>query len=393
MKILYVTTVSNTINAFLISHIKMLIEEGNTVDIAFNIDQEIKPEIKDLGCKVHLIPFQRSPLRADNIKAYKLIKHIMSKEKYDLIHTHTPIASVVTRLASRTLEKTKIIYTAHGFHFYKGSPLKNWIIYYPIEKLLAKYTDVLITINEEDYRTAVNNNFKAKSIELVEGVGINLDKFSPQTQMIKEKLRNQYGFSKNDYILIYAGELSYRKHQDLLVTVASKLKNKIPNLKILLAGTGQLKETYEKQIKELGIEEHVKLLGFRSDIDKLMALSDVAVSASRQEGLPVNIMEAMATGLPLVVTNCRGNRDLVSTEENGFIVGINEEDRFVESLEKIYLSENLRNEFSQQSLSKVQEYSMQNVLMKMKCIYIKTMMSNKDKLTEDHDLRRFNETR
>lgn len=369
MKILYVTTISNTMNAFLIPHIKMLVEEGHEVDVAFNIVSKVSPEIFENGCKVYNVPFQRSPLSADNFKAYAALKKIIKDEKYDIVHTHTPVASVITRLVCKNLKSVKVFYTAHGFHFFKGAPLLNWIIYYPIEKWLSKYTDVLITINKADYDIAINKKFRSKKVIFVNGVGINLERFQPQKQSKKLLLREQYNYRSNHFILLYAGELSYRKHQDLLIRVAAKLKDKIPNLKILFAGIGDLKEQYTKQIDELGVHRQVEMLGYRKDIDNLMNIADVAVSASRQEGLPVNVMEAMATGLPLVVTNCRGNVDLVKDKENGYIVMIDDVDYFAESIEKLYKSKDLRAEFGKNSLELINKYSINNVIKEIESIY------------------------
>lgn len=373
MKILYVTTISNTVNAFLIPHIEMLIDEGHKVDVAFNVEQEVKPEIYDMGCKVHQLPFQRSPIKKDNFRAYKMLKDIINAEGYDLVHTHTPVASVVGRLASSKARKngTKVIYTAHGFHFFFGAPFINWAVLYPIEKLLAWNTDTLITINKEDYNTAINKKFKLNDVILVNGVGINTDTFLPQTDSKKLLLREQYGYDKDDFILVYVGELSFRKHQDLLINAAGNLKERIPKLKILLAGSGDLLGKYKKQIEDLGVQKQVEILGFRKDIINLMNLADVAVSTSRQEGLPVNIMEAMATGLPLVVTDCRGNRDLVTDNENGYVVQIDDIEQLSSSVEKLYNSKELRKKFGEKSLGIIKKYSLENVLQEMKHVYFK----------------------
>ncbi|WP_218143813.1 glycosyltransferase [Planococcus faecalis] len=155
MKILYVTTVSDTMG-FFISHIKMLIEEGHTVDMACNIGKPLPTELLNLGCKAYNIEFQRSPFKNENLKAYKKLKALLFEKEYDIVHTHTPIASVFTRRACKRIKNVKVIYTAHGFHFYKNGPILNWLIYFPIEKWLAKYTDILVTINQEDYKDLFN---------------------------------------------------------------------------------------------------------------------------------------------------------------------------------------------------------------------------------------------
>ena len=371
MKILYVTTVSNTVNAFLIPHIKLLIEQGHQVDVAFNIDREVNPEIMKLGCKVYNIKFQRSPLKRENLIAYKEIKKlVLDDEGYDLVHVHTPVASVLTRLACRNVPNIKVIYTAHGFHFYKGAPLKNWILYYPIEKWLSRYTDCLITINEEDYSTAISKKFKADKIKMVHGVGVDLDKFEPQTMEKKIQIRKEYGYKENDFILFYAAELNSNKHQDLLINVLNILKNKIPNIKLLLAGNGSLESQYKRQAKQLEVNDNIEFLGYRNDINNLLMLSDIAVASSRREGLPVNVMEAMATGLPLVVTDVRGHRDLVKNEESGYVVGLNDIEGFANSIEKLYEDDELRFKFGRKGLELVQKYSLENVLKEMEDIYI-----------------------
>lgn len=366
-KVLFVATVDQHILAFHIPYIEWFKNNGYEVHVASNGNESL-PHVD----KKHNILFERSPFRTNNIKAYKELKELIKTNNYRLVHCHTPIGGALTRLASLSARKNglKVIYTAHGFHFYKGAPFMNWLVYYPIEKSLSRYTDVLITINQEDYDAAVKGKFKSKQIVLVNGVGINLEKFQPQTEVKKLALREQYGYASDDFILIYAGELSYRKHQDLLIDVAGKLKDKIPNLKILLAGSGDFKGQYNNQIKKLGVQNQVELLGFRKDIDNLMNLADVAVSASRQEGLPVNVMEAMATGLPLVVTDCRGNRDLVINNENGYVVGIQDVDLFADSIELLYRSEESRDKFSKQNLIDIGNYGIDKILDEMKNIYL-----------------------
>lgn len=370
-KVLFSATVDGHIMNFHIPYLKWFKEQGYEVHVASNGDSEI-PFVD----RKYNVPYERLPFKRSNISAYKQLKEIIDANKYDIIHCHTPVGGVLTRLAARKsrLNGTKVLYTAHGFHFFKGAVYRKWLIYYPIEKWLSKYTDCLITINKEDYNIAVNNKFKVASIKLVNGVGIDLNRFKLQTEERKKELRDKYGYRNEAFILVYAGELSYRKHQDLLINVVKKIKNKIPNLKLLLAGTGDLLEQYRKQIKNLDIEENVELLGYRKDVDNLMMLSDVAVSSSRQEGLPVNIMEAMATGLPLVVSNCRGNRDLVNHGVNGYTVGMNNEEVFARCIERLYKSEDLRNEFGIKSFENIQEYSLENIIDEMEKVYLEQMV-------------------
>lgn len=370
-KVLFVATVvKKHINVFHIPYLKWFKENGYETHVCARDDFDNSEELNIPYCDHYYnIPFERSPFKIGNFSIYKELKKIIEKNNYDIIHCHTPMGGALSRLAARNSRKsgTSVIYTAHGFHFFKGSPLKNWVIFYPIEKWLSKYTDCLITINKEDYDVA-RKKFKVENIKLINGVGVNVEKFKPQTEVLKLGLRKQYGYEEKDFIIVYAGELSYRKHQDLLIDSVSRLTN-FSNVKLLLIGTGDLLKKYQRQVDELGISNKVEFLGFRNDVNKLMMLSDVAVSSSRQEGLPVNIMEAMATGLPLIVTDSRGNRDLVKHKENGFLVGINDVEDLTNKLKVIYQNPNIQNSFSEKNLKYVQKYSLKEVLENMKQVY------------------------
>lgn len=365
-KILFVATVDEGhIIKFHIPYLKYFKENGYEVHVACAGNAKIP--FCDLKYE---LTFERMPYKLSNLNAYKKLKSIIHSNNYDLIHCHTPVGGVLGRLASRKarVDGTKVLYTAHGFHFYKGASLKNWILYYPIEKWMSKYTDCLITINEEDYNIAINNKFKAKEIKLVHGVGVDLNKFQAQTIEKKSQTRREYGYKEEDFILFYAAELNHNKHQDLLINAVNVLKDEVPNIKLLLAGTGLLDSQYKEKVKELGLEANIEFLGFRKDIPNLLMLSDIAVASSRREGLPVNVMEAMATGLPLVVTNVRGHRDLIN-EQNGYVVELGDIKGFADCIEKLYRDENLRIEFGKQSMESVKKYSLENVLKEMQDIY------------------------
>ena len=270
MKILYITTISDTMG-FFPDHIKMLLGQGHTVDLACNIVNPVKQEIINMGCKIHQIPFQRFPLRKDNLSAYKMLKEIIIDEGYDLVHTHTPIASAITRLACKNIKKIKVFYTAHGFHFYKGAPIKNWIIYYPIEKWLSKYTDTLITINKEDYQRA-KSKFKAKRVEYIPGVGLDIDKFK---NVVVDKVgkRQELSLPEDAFVILSVGELNKNKNHEVVIRAIAKIKN--PDIHYLVCGKGNLDGHLRNLSKELGLEDQVHLLGFRKDIPEICKISDV----------------------------------------------------------------------------------------------------------------------
>lgn len=347
---------------------------------------------KDLGWEVHVaakgrlrldhvdkkfnLPLERSPVSIKNIEAYKEIKKIIDSNHYDIVHCHTPVGGAIARLASHRARKcgTKVIYTAHGFHFYKGAPLVNWLIYYPIERLLACSTDCLITINKEDYRIATNHSFSSCHIDHVHGVGVDTEKFKPAAEHQKNDLRKKHGYSAEQFILIYAAELNKNKNQYLVIEAVANIKGCIPHIKLLLAGSGSLEEEYRLFAAKKGVTNEVDFLGYRADVDELLKLSDAAVASSLREGLPINVAEAMACGLPLVVSDNRGHRELVTDGVNGYIIKNNNHLLFSEKLYTMYKSPRLRFKMGRESLNIVERYKLSKVSEEMSQIYRRYML-------------------
>ena len=306
-KVLFVATVTGHINAFHIPYLKWFKEQGYEVHIATNGNEKIE------YCDKHFnIPFKRFPFKISNIKAYRELKKIINENNYNIIHCHTPVGGVLTRLAARKARKngTKVLYTAHGFHFYKGAPLLNWCIYYPIEKICARWTDCLITINEEDYNLA-KKKLNTKRVEFINGIGVDKSKFDfvmPNEE--KEKIKQNLDLNKEDIVLIQVGELNKNKNQIMTIEAMKQIVKENQNVKLLLVGKGNLRDYYLEKIKEYNLENNVFLLGYRKDIPKLLKISDCLISTSKREGLPVNLIEGAMSGLPIIATDCRGNRDL-----------------------------------------------------------------------------------
>ncbi|WP_374723709.1 glycosyltransferase family 4 protein [Calidifontibacillus erzurumensis] len=366
MKILFVTTISSTVHTFLIPHIRMLVDQGHQVDVAFNIVQEVKPEIFDMGCKVYNIEFQRSPMSRKNFSAYKKLKNLILNEKYDLISTHTPVASACVRLACRNMQDVKVMYTAHGFHFYKGAPLKNWLLYYPIEKWLSKYTDILITINTEDYERA-EASFKAKKIKYVPGVGLDTKKI--QTVVIDKQLkRKELGVPTDAFLVLSVGELNKNKNHETVIKAIAKLNN--PNIFYVICGKGSLESYLKKLIFEQKVNNQVKFLGYRKDIIEICKASDVFVFPSFREGLSVALMEAMACGLPVVCSDIRGNRDLIVNGKGGFLVNPGIEEEFVSALQKVFSNDSKQKSFGKFNEQAIKKFELHSVIMQLKNIYL-----------------------
>ncbi|MCU6710305.1 glycosyltransferase family 4 protein [Paenibacillus sp. J5C_2022] len=308
-------------------------------------------------------PIQRSPFRLHNIRAYRMLKEWIDSENYQLIHCHTPMGGVLARLAARHARRrgTKVVYTAHGFHFFKGAPLPNWLIYYPIEKQLAKLTDCLITINSEDYRLAVDRSFRAGQIAHVHGVGVHTGRFSPVSDEEKRRRRARFHYRPEHFLLIYAAEFNRNKNHELLLHALAQLKEKAPMTRLLLAGRGPLLSRCRLLAQELGVSHMVSFLGYRDDLDQLLPMCDTAVSSSLREGLPVNIMEAMACGLPIVATRNRGHEELVEEGRNGFLVGPTDASTLAQRLGMLQAFPSARLQMGENSKLRVESYSSHRV--------------------------------
>lgn len=341
MKILFVATVRSHVGQFHMPFIRFLVEQGHEVHAAFR-DNSADKQGLDLSVihKTFEIPFERSPLKANNIKAYFALKKVIDAGNYDIIHCHTPMGAVITRLAAAGARKrgTKVFYTAHGFHFYRGASRKNWLLFYPVEKLLSGSTDVLITINREDYDLAVGKKFRAGKILRINGVGVDLSKFKPATAEEKIRARRELDIPGDRFVMLYAADLSRRKNQGMLLRALHRIKEEIPRMCLLLPGQPILREEYARQCAELGIEDMVQFLGYRRDIDRLLAACDCVVSSSRQEGLPINLIEAAARGKYIIATDVRGNADVVRQSGYGTLVALNDDAAMAEAIRAFYRS-------------------------------------------------------
>lgn len=344
----------------------MLKEQGYTVHYASAGEEKVYDTDKHFD-----VPFERSPFKPGNIKAYFKLKKIIDREKYDLIHTHTPMGSVVTRLAARAARKkgTRVIYTAHGFHFFKGAPLLNWIVYYPIEKIMALHSDAVVTINEEDYVRA-EKNFKTKVYNLP-GVGVNIDGFDISMSPIeKTKLRRSIGLKDSDFVIIYVAELLKRKDQTWLIKTLSKELTSNQDMHLLLVGADSMGGKLQELVGTLGLDRQVHFTGYRRDVPQLMKISNLAVSTSIQEGLGLNLIEAMAAGLPLVVSDNRGHRDAVKGLDCASIVQLGDAESFIDGIKQSYASRFNDRAISAEDKSIFMRFSVTNVTPLMDDIYM-----------------------
>lgn len=368
-KILFFATIHKHFLAFHIPYIRWFKEHGYEVHVAANGMEGITIPYAD---KQFEICVERNPFRWANVKACSQLKELIEKEHYDLITCHTAMGGVVARLSAISARKKwglKLLYTAHGFHFFKGAPKKYWLMYYPIEKFLSRYTDAIITINQEDYEMVLSHGFKNKNTFIIPGIGINTDRLfvANKEQMIA--LRKEYGYQEDDFLLIYIAEYIPRKNHQFLIDALPGLQKNIPNVRYLFAGRGRDMEKTIAYAKQKGIADRIDFLGFRTDIGKLIALSNVGVSASRQEGLPMNLSEEMFAGKPVVAPDIRGHQDIVKNGVNGFLFTQDNQQEFIDAITYLYHHPVEREQMGINACQTIQKFKLDNALKEMVNIY------------------------
>ena len=373
---LVVTTVASTIDQFCMGDIELL-QQYYDISVAANFSNgnntsnerviEFKSELETANIKVKEINFARKPFSISNISAYRELKKLIDKRHFNLIHCHTPVAAMLVRLAALKSRKkgTKVIYTAHGFHFFKGASIKTWLIYYTIERIMAHFTDLLITINYEDYNRA--KKFKAQKVAYIPGVGVDIKKINSPRVDKKEK-RQEIGVHVNEVVLLSVGELNENKNHETAIRAVGMLNN--PKVSYIICGKGDLEGQLRKLVASLGMERQIKLLGFRTDVSEIYQVVDMLVFPSFREGLSVSLMEAMAAGLPVVCSDIRGNSDLIENGKGGYLVKPNDVEAFSEAISKMHANKALRLQMGNYNKSLIQKYDISYLRDKMKRLYL-----------------------
>ena len=367
MKILYVTTIGLTMTFFK-KLVRDLLDQGHTVDIMSNETSFPVPDCyREWNCEIYHHSCTRFPFAPENIKAIFQIRNLVEKNRYDIIHCHTPVAAMCTRLACISARKrgTKVFYTAHGFHFFKGAPLKNWLLYYPVEKICSYFTDVLITINQEDFRLA-QKKMKASRVEYVPGVGVDVDKFR-NTQVDRKQKRAELGIPENAAMLLSVGELNINKNQQVIICALAQLKD--PNIHYVVVGIGNQADALKNLARELGVAQQVHFLGYRHDVAELCHTADIFCFPSQREGLGLAALEAMSCGLPLLTSNVHGINDYSENGVTGFKYDPMDYKGFAEGIYKILQDDQLRLKMGEHNKERVMQFSLENALERMNTFY------------------------
>lgn len=345
---LMLASVASMIDLFNMDNIRILQEHGFKVDVVANFQggsitsqkrvDEFKQELFDKGIDVVDVPIPRSIFHFRKIiQSYRMVKKLVEERCYHIVHCHSPIGGVIARFACWNARKrgTKVIYTGHGLHFYKGAPLKNWLFFYPIERLCSYITDVIIAINQEDYRREIS--WKTCKVEYVPGIGVDTAAFQ-NIVVDRSSLRSEFGFSDGDFVFMSTGQVSKRKNHEVIIRALSKINDN--RVKYLIVGFGELENQLKLLVRELGLENRVVFAGYREDVNKLLHAVNAYAFPSLQEGLPVALMEAMAVGLPVVCSKIRGNIDLIEDGKGGYLYDAHDIEGFAEGMRRIVVEKN-----------------------------------------------------
>lgn len=352
-RVLIVCTTDSMIWNFLVPHIKNLTDNGYDVECACSITGYFYKKLQELyGLSMHQVDFARSPYSMRNVRAFMQLCCLMKRNKYDIVFCHEPVGGAMGRIVGH-LYKATVVYMAHGFHFYKGAP-KSAVIYYYIEKFLARYTDVLITINKEDYDVA--KKFYTKEKCLLNGIGVDTSRFVHKAK--SDYLFQELNINKEETVLLSVGELIKRKNHETMIRAIEEIKR--PDIHYVIAGDGELEDYYRDLIIQLGLN-NVHLLGYRTDVNELCNAADIFVIPSYQEGLSVALMEAMACGLPVIASRIRGNVDLIQNDVGGILVGVDELSEYKEAIIKLANNKKLRKNMGYSNIDRVKQFDILSV--------------------------------
>lgn len=368
-KVLFIATIESHILNFHIPFIQYFQTKEYQVHVATKLGNG-QNELKNLNIMCHNIDFSRSPYSLSNGKALNQLMKVMRANKFSLIHVHTPVGAFLGRLAAKITNTKPVLYTAHGFHFYKGAPLKNWLIYYTMEKIAAHWTDGLITMNEEDFNIAKKFNLRRKdAVFYVHGVGIDIDKYCINDEEKRKKLREELGFSEDDVLILTVAEININKNHKQVIDAIKALRDYYSNVYYLIVGTGEKEKELKNYVLISNLGDRIKFLGYRKDIPEVLNAVDIFALTSLREGLPRAIMEAMAAGKPIVATNIRGNRDLVRDGINGYLVPVNDVEATAKAITKLAENTTLRTKMGEEGRKIIQDYAIEKVLKEMDEIY------------------------
>lgn len=354
-KLILVANVSKEhIRKFYIPFIALLKKNDWQVDIACRMDVPV-PECDH----AYDLPCDRNPFRGGIARSVKILKEILRENDYDLLVCSTVVGSIVARLAAAAFRKKglKVIYMCHGLHFFPGASVSRWAMGYPVEKFLASKTDIIIITNDTDLDT-VKKHLNIPVIEKSHSMGVNLNRFrgAALSESERAERRKALGIARDDFVLTYVAEIIHNKNQTMLLDALVRIRQSVPNAKLMLVGPEHDDGALRKEIQRKGLQDHVLLLGWRSDVPTLLHLSDLYVASSKSEGLGLNLIEAMACNLPVVATKNRGHAESVIHEETGFLVAVNDSEDMAAWVLRIHDDAELRKTITERAQRDIEKF-------------------------------------
>lgn len=354
---------------FLMPHVVHLSKRGFDIDLACSEVgarlQEVREALSPYVGRIYKLSLKRTPLSFKNAKGYGELKEILAENHYDFIWTNEPVMSVMTRLAAKKARKngTKVVYMAHGFHFYKGAPLLNWALFYPIEKIMAQHADMISTVNLEDFSRA--GRFNVNEVRYIHGIGINTARLS--TDGVSKNLRRELNLPEGTFVILSIGELNRNKNQKTIIKALSALENE--NIHYVLCGKGAEEQNLKGFAKECGLERNVHFLGYRKDVVDICTQADVYVMPSHREGLPVSSLEAMYCGLPLVTSDIRGLTDVNKAGINGFLCAPDDFKAYADAIKNLYEHPGLRTQMGAKNKQDVMPFTIEKTLFEVENLF------------------------
>ena len=339
-------------------------ENGNGPEIH---NQSFVEECEIRGIKTHSIPFARHSLTG-SLKCLSQLKELLSREQYDLVHTHTETGGLLLKLAHSEKGKSKFIFTPHGMSFWKGSSLKSQLLYKPLERWICSGMDMNLGMNREELECL--ESWNRNNATYVHGIGLDLSRFKSRYDSSKA-VRKEFLLSTNEKLILSVGELDNNKNHITVIRALAQLGRK--DWKYVICGVGPNEDILMQEAERMGLKEHVVLAGYRSDIPDVLNAADIFVFPSFHEGMPVSVLEAMACSLPVVCSAIRGNVDVVRDGDNGYLFKPSDVDTLSRKIALLMDNETLRLQMGAKNKKIVREFSLDAVTEELKAIYSKVL--------------------
>ena len=361
--VLFVASTWSHIVNFHLPYLRAFRQMGWTVHAACGGERRDIPEA-ELCCQ---LPFEKNMTSPANFRAQALLRRLMHAQRYDLVCVHTSLAAFFTRRAAAALRPRPVLVNmAHGYLFDDRTPALKRTILLAAERMTAPQTDLLLTMNRWDYDTAQAYHL-GKRIVNIPGVGVDFDRLAPLSPAERAAGRKQLGLSPEDFLLLYAAEFSSRKNQAALLRALPLLPERV---KLALPGQGALLEECRSLARRLGVEQRVLFPGYVSPMGPWYTMADAAVSASRSEGLPFNIMEAMHAGLPVVASAVKGHTDLITDGESGLLYPYDDEAAFAAAVRRLLASPEEAAALGAAAREAAEAYRLDRVLPQVMALYL-----------------------